>query len=161
MEISKNTVVSLHYKLFDKKGPIIEESQEPMMYLHGGYGNIFPQIEAALEGKAKGYGTKVELQPEDAFGEYDEADVRVEPRDRFPENLVAGMRFEGAPEGLDVSEPRLYTVTEVTAEHVVVDGNHPLAGLTLVFDLTVVDVRQAEDEELVHGHAHGAGGHHH
>lgn len=99
------------------------------------------------------------MEPEDAFGDYDEQLVRVEPRDRFPENVSVGMRFEGAPEGS--SEQVLYTVTDIAEDRVVVDGNHPLSGQVLVFSCTVTRVRKATGDEVTHGHVHGPHGHEH
>ena len=97
MRISKDTVVSLDVTLADIWGNAIESSDEPLQYLHGGYGNIFPSAEAALEGRSVRDRVEVRLEPEDAFGDYDENLLRVEPRSRFPETLEVGMRFEGDP----------------------------------------------------------------
>lgn len=159
MQIAKDTVVTISYELFDAAGKLIERGVEPMSYLHGGYHGIFPRVEAALAGKVAGDRCEVRLEPTDAFGEYDARMVRVEPRNRFPANVKVGMQFEGAPEGSQ--EFVIYTVTEVSDNEVVVDGNHPLAGQSLVFFCTVEDVRAATGEELSHGHVHGPHGHHH
>jgi FKBP-type peptidyl-prolyl cis-trans isomerase SlyD len=159
MQIEKNTVVSVSYELLDASGKLIEKTSAPVTYLHGGYEGIFPRVETALQGKSVGEKCEVRLAPEDAFGEYDAELVRVEPRDRFPANVAVGMQFEGGAEGAD--EYVLYTVTDVAEDRVVVDGNHPLAGQTLVFNCTVTEVRSATDEELEHGHVHGPHGHHH
>lgn len=162
MKIAKNTVVTLHYKLSDAQGNLIEESSEPMVYLHGGYENTLPKIEEALEGKDKGYETTIQVEPTDAFGEYDASLVKIEPRNRFPEPLEVGMQFEGTPDGDDEGEQALvFTVTDVAEDKVVLDGNHPLAGMALRFALNVADVRAATDEEIAHEHVHGAHGHHH
>ncbi len=99
------------------------------------------------------------MEPDDAFGDYDEKLVRVEPRERFPENVSVGMQFEGAPEGSE--HYTVYTVTDIADDRVVVDGNHPLAGTSLIFSCMVTDVREATQEELAHGHVHGPGGHQH
>jgi FKBP-type peptidyl-prolyl cis-trans isomerase SlyD len=159
MEIGKDTVVSLSYELSDTAGKLIEKTQAPISYLHGGYDGIFPLVESTLQGKKAGDSFKIRLEADDAFGEYEAEMVRSEPRDLFPENVKIGMQFEGAAEGSD--QYVLYTVTEIAGDKVVVDGNHPLAGKTLVFSCTVTEVRAATDEELHHGHVHGAGGHHH
>ena len=162
MNIANNTVVTLSYKLFSTASELIEESPQPITYLHGGHHGIFPKIEEALAQKQTGYTCSVTLEPEDAFGEYDADLVRVEPQDRFPAEVKVGMQFEGydGKDGED-EEQRVYTVTDVADGKVVVDGNHPLAGQRLRFDCTVLDVRKASVEELQHGHVHGEGGHHH
>jgi len=159
MQIARDTVVSIHYELSDASGKLIEKTPSPISYLHGGYQGIFPMVENALDGKQAGDACEIRMEPSDAFGDYDEKLVRVEPRERFPESVSVGMQFEGAPEGSD--HVAIYTVTDIADDKVVVDGNHPLAGLSLVFNCTVTEVREATEEELAHGHVHGAGGHHH
>ncbi|MBK1891676.1 peptidylprolyl isomerase [Undibacterium sp. 14-3-2] len=160
MKIVKNSVVTARYTLKDAQDNLIEEGQEPMVYLHGGYDNIFPKIEEALEGKEAGFSTIIQLNPEDAFGDYDAALVKVEPRNRFPSPLEVGMQFEGMPEETEEDEALIFTVTDIAEDKVVLDGNHPLAGIALRFSLTVESVREASDEEVAHGHVHGAHGHH-
>jgi FKBP-type peptidyl-prolyl cis-trans isomerase SlyD len=103
----------------------------------------------------------IQIEPEDAFGDYDAALVKVEPRNRLPEPLEVGMQFEGMPDGDDAEEAMIFTVTDIADDKVVLDGNHPLAGMALRFSLSVADVREASDEEIAHGHVHGAHGHHH
>ena len=159
MEIGKNTVVSLRYQLFGTDGQLIEETEEPVEYLHGGYGNMFPAVEKELEGKNVGEKATVRLTPDDGFGDYDADLVHVEPKDKFPDNVQVGMQFEG--QGNESGESLVYTVTEIAEGKVVVDANHPLAGQTLRFECTIMNVRAASDEELSHGHVHGPGGHHH
>jgi FKBP-type peptidyl-prolyl cis-trans isomerase SlyD len=159
MQISKNAVVSISYELSDSQGKILDKSVGPISYLHGGYDGIFPTVEEALHGKSQGEDVAVTLQPDDAFGEYDAELIRVEPRDLFPENVEIGMQFEGGAEGSQ--EEFIYTVTDVAEDKVVVDGNHPLAGQTLRFQCHIEGVRPATDEEVAHGHVHGAHGHHH
>lgn len=161
MKIEKNAVVSLTYALNDASGALIEEMNEPISYLHGGFDGIFPAVEEALHGKDVGDKFSVSMSPDDAFGEYEHDLVRVEPRDMFPPEVAVGMQFEGGAEGDDDEDFMLYTVTEVTDKEVTVDGNHPLAGKTLTFSGTVTGVRAATAEELGHGHVHGEGGHHH
>ncbi len=158
MIVAKNTVVTLTYKLFDGQGNLIEESREPVSYLHGGYQGIFPLVEDALEGKQPGDECSVTMEPESAFGEYDATLVRVEDRSLFPAEVQVGMQFEGR--GEQSGEVHIFTVTEVAENKVVVDANHPLAGMRLRFDCRVTDVRPATAEELAHGHAHGPHGHH-
>ena len=154
MRIEGGTVVTLAYELKDCDGVPLEEEGAQLAYLHGGYGEIFPKVEAALDGRDLGHEVSLTLDPEDAFGDYDAELLRVEPRDRFPAEIEVGMRFEGVP-GDDEDAARIYTVTDVTEEAVVVDGNHPLAGERLWFKCSVTGVRQATPEEIEHGHAHG------
>jgi FKBP-type peptidyl-prolyl cis-trans isomerase SlyD len=161
MKIAKDTVVSLQYVLTDLAGEMLEKTEQPVSYLHGGYDGIFPLVEEQLQGMDVGEHCVVEMQPDDAFGEYEHDLVRVEPRDLFPPNVHVGMQFEGGAEGADDDDYMLYTVVEVTDKEVTVDGNHPLAGKALKFDCTVTAVRQATAEEISHGHVHGDGGHHH
>jgi FKBP-type peptidyl-prolyl cis-trans isomerase SlyD len=163
MQIGKDTVVSISYDLFDAAGKLIEKTPSPVSYLHGGYDAIFPEVERALDGKQVGDACEVRMEPEDAFGDYDEKLVLVEPRDRFPENIAVGMQFEGAAEGAaeGAGEQVVYTVTDIAEDRVVVDANHPLAGQVLVFSCTVTEVREATSEELAHGHVHGPHGHQH
>ena len=159
MNAAHNTVVSLSYELYDADGTLIEKAKDPLVYLHGGYSGIFPLVEKALEGKAVGELCQVRLTPADAFGEYDAELVRVETRDSFPAEVEIGMQFQG--ESGEEGEVIVYTVTDIADGKVVVDGNHPLAGQTLNFECTIADVRAATQEELSHGHVHGAHGHHH
>ncbi|OGB21969.1 MAG: peptidylprolyl isomerase [Burkholderiales bacterium RIFCSPLOWO2_02_FULL_57_36] len=161
MNIGKNSVVTVHYKLSDAQGNLIEESREPMVYLHGGYENTLPKIEEALDGKPVGFETILQVEPDDAFGEYDANLVKVEPRNRLPTPLEVGMQFEGMPEGDEDEQALIFTVTDIADDKVVLDGNHPLAGIALRFALNVAEVREATEEEIAHGHVHGAHGHHH
>jgi FKBP-type peptidyl-prolyl cis-trans isomerase SlyD len=161
MKIAKNTVVTLNYKLSDAQGNLIEESSQPMVYLHGGYENTLPKIEEALEGKDVGYQTMIQVEPEDAFGEYDPNLIKIEPRNRLPEPIEVGMQFEGRPDGEADEDVLIFTVTDIADDKVVLDGNHPLAGMALRFALDVADVRAATDQEIAHQHVHGEHGHHH
>ena len=157
--IAKNTVVTITYTLSSMDGELLEQSDTPHSYLHGGYGNVFDAVEAALEGKQVGDTVEVVMEPEEGFGEYDENLVRIEDRSVFPTDLEEGMQFEG--QGESSGEVHIYTVTDIADDKVVVDGNHPLAGQSLKFRCEVTDVRPADQNELAHGHAHGAHGHHH
>lgn len=157
MQVAKNTVVTLDYNVTDPDGVLVDAGKDPLVYLHGGYEDIFPKIEEALQGKKVGETVKVKLQPDDAFGEYDAELVQMEPRENFPETLEVGMQFEGAPEGSGEDDFILYRVTEIADGKVVLDGNHPLAGTALVFTCTVTAVRPASAEELAHGHVHDEG----
>ena len=161
MKIAKNTVVSLRYEMSDANGTLLEKTDDPISYLHGGYDGIFPAVEEELHGKDVGAKFDVMMEPGDAFGDYEHDLVRVEARNMFPDEVAIGMQFEGGVEGGDDDDYSLYTVVDVTDTEVTVDGNHPLAGKTLKFVGVVTGVRSATDEELAHGHTHGEGGHHH
>lgn len=154
-QVAKNTVVTLDYNVTDSDGELVDAGKEPLVYLHGGYDDIFPKIEEAVQGKKIGESIKVKLQPDEAFGDYDEELIQIEPRSQFPEELQVGMQFEGAPEGSDDEDFVIYRVTDIADEKVVLDGNHPLAGMALIFNCTVTAVRPASAEEIAHGHVHG------
>jgi FKBP-type peptidyl-prolyl cis-trans isomerase SlyD len=156
MLIARNSVVTLSYNVKDTDGNVIDSGAEPLVYLHGGYGGIFDRIEEAIQGKTTGDSLEIKLQPEDAFGEYDAERIIIEPRNLFPEDIEVGTQFERGDE-----DEGLYTITDITDDKVVVDGNHPLAGIALIFSCTVTDVREGTAEEISHGHVHGAHGHHH
>jgi FKBP-type peptidyl-prolyl cis-trans isomerase SlyD len=159
MQIAMNTVVSITYELLDTDGNVLESSKEPVSYLHGGYDNIFPKVEEELHGKSVGDKVEISLEPADAFGEYDEELVQMEPASAFPsKDLKVGMQFEGEDESGEVI---LYTITNIEDGKVIVDGNHPWAGERVLFKATITGVREAGKEEVAHGHVHGAGGHHH
>jgi FKBP-type peptidyl-prolyl cis-trans isomerase SlyD len=167
MKIQKNTIVSLRYKLTDAQNNVIEEPDSPMIYLHGGYEGTFPKIEALLDGRDIGYEATIQLEPHEAFGEYDPELLKIEPRARFPEPLEVGMQFEGVPdadseeaevaveEDDSEAEPLIYTVTDVADNQVVLDGNHPLAGMALRFWVQVEDVRAATEDEIENRHPEG------
>jgi FKBP-type peptidyl-prolyl cis-trans isomerase SlyD len=158
MKITKDTVVTLQYKVAEANGKLIEQSKEPMVYLHGGYDNTLPKIEQALEGQEAGFETTLALQPEDAFGERDEALVRVIPKTQFPPGVKVGGQLEGRT---DDGTPHVFHVMKIKGAEVHLDGNHPLAGKALRFTLKVVGVRMASGEEIEHRHVHGEHGHHH
>ena len=159
MQITMNTVVNMTYEIKDAGGNILESSNEPVAYLHGGYDNIFPKVEEAMHGKEVGDTIELGLEPSDAFGEYDAELVQIEPKSAFPEaELKIGMQFEGDDSSGEVI---VYSVTDITDEKVIVDGNHPWAGQKVIFKAAVKDVRLANEEEVGHKHVHGAGGHHH
>lgn len=154
MQVLKNTVVTLDYHVTDTDGDVVDEGREPIVYLHGGYDDIFPKIEEAMQGKRVGESITIKLQPDEAFGDYDASLVQVEPRKSFPKELEVGMQFEGGPEGGDDEEFTIFRVTEIADGKVVLDGNHPLAGMALVFTCTVTAVREASTDEVAHGHVH-------
>ncbi|KFB76603.1 FKBP-type peptidyl-prolyl cis-trans isomerase SlyD [Candidatus Accumulibacter phosphatis] len=158
MQVAKNMVVTLDYNVTDVDGQLVDAGQEPLVYLHGGYDDIFPMIEEAMHGKRIGESVVVRMQPDDAFGEYDAELVQLESRSQFPRELQVGMQFEGVPEGIDDEDEDdqvlIYRVTEIADDKVVLDANHPLAGMALVFTCTVTAVRPATAEEIRHGHTH-------
>jgi FKBP-type peptidyl-prolyl cis-trans isomerase SlyD len=153
-QVVRNTVVTLDYSVTDPDGELVDAGQEPLVYLHGGYDDIFPLIEEAVQEKRIGESVVVKMQPDDAFGEYDAELVQIEPRTGFPEELQVGMQFEGVPDSGDDDDILIYRVTEIAEDKVVLDGNHPLAGMALVFTCTVTDVRPASAQEIEHGHIH-------
>ncbi|MCP8686662.1 FKBP-type peptidyl-prolyl cis-trans isomerase [Marinobacterium sedimentorum] len=160
MQIAENTIVQIHYTLKNAAGDVVDTSagQEPLAYLHGG-GNIVEGLESALAGKIVGDKLDVTVEPERGYGERREDLVQDVERSNFVgvEEIEVGMQFLAqTPWG---EQP--VTVIAVADDSVQLDGNHPLAGETLNFSVEVVDVRQASEEELQHGHAHGEGGHHH
>ena len=158
MNIEKDTVVTLHYEMFDANNQLIDKTEEPIAYLHGGYDGIFPLVEEALHEKNIGDTVDITMQPEDAFGEQDPELVRIEDVKVFPVEVEPGMMFEA-------DDPKhgtvVYRVTDVAEGKAVVDGNHPLAGMKIRFKGTVDGIREATAEEIAHGHSHGAHGHHH
>ena len=160
MKIADESVVSMHYTLKDDKGETIDSSDggEPLTFLQGA-GNIIPGLEEALMGKAKGDKLKVSLTPDKGYGERDERMVQSIPKKQFQGagDIKPGMQFQVNSQG----GPMVLTVVEVKGDEVVVDGNSPLAGQNLHFDVEITDVRKASQEELDHGHVHGPGGHHH
>ncbi|ADN74974.1 peptidylprolyl isomerase FKBP-type [Ferrimonas balearica DSM 9799] len=157
MKIDANTVVTLHYRLTDDQGQLVEESfgAEPMQYLHGA-NNLIPGLERELDGKLAGDTLSATVAPADAYGEYEEALKQDVPMEAFGgiEDIVPGMRFMAETD----QGPRPVVVTEVKDDSVVVDGNHPMAGQTLHFEVEIVEVREATDEERAHGHVHAGGG---
>ncbi len=158
MKIEKDTVVTLRYKVAQANGKLIEESKEPMVYLHGGYENTLPKIEEALDGKERGYEVSLLLNPQDAFGERDESLVRSIPKKEFPPGVKVGGQLEGVT---DSGQPHVFHVMKIKGDTVHLDGNHPLAGMELRFALKVMGVRGATAEEIEHRHVHGEHGHQH
>ena len=158
MKIDKDTAVTLQYKVTDATGKLMDESTEPMVYLHGGYENTFPKIEAALDGQEVGFQTTLELAPADAFGERNEGLLQTIPKTQFPPGVKIGGQLEGRSED---GNTIVFTVVKIKGPVVHLDGNHPMAGKTLRFALKVTDVRAASAEEIAHKHVHGEHGHHH
>ena len=158
MKIAKDTAVTLRYKLTEPSGRLLADSHTPMAYLHGGYDNTFPKIEAALDGQEAGYHVVLDLKAEDAFGARDESLAITIPKSEFPPGIKVGGQLERYG---DDGQMHLYNVLKVKGDKVLLDGNHPLAGRDLRFYLWVVSVRPASAEEIAHRHVHGAHGHHH
>jgi FKBP-type peptidyl-prolyl cis-trans isomerase SlyD len=160
MQIAQHKVVTLNYTLKDDDGNVIDQSEDgSFVYLHG-TNNIVPGLENALSGMTAGQARAVSVSPEEGYGDRDDSRVQAVPREMFPADaeIEAGMQFQAqSPEG----EALVVTVVELDADTVTVDGNHPLSGMQLHFDVQVVDVRDATGEEIDHGHVHGPGGHHH
>jgi len=161
MKVEKNKVVAIDYTLTDNDGVVIDTSsgRDPLAYIHGN-GMLIPGMEKGLEGKAVGDKFDIVISPEEGYGIRNEALVQQVPKEHFanvPQEIQPGMQFQANSE----QGPILVTVMEVNDTHVVVDGNHPLAGVILNFKVEVKEVRDASAEELEHGHVHGKGGHQH
>jgi len=160
MKAAAGMVVTMHYTLTDGQGEVLDSSRggTPMTYLHG-HQNIIPGLERALEGTGTGHKAKVTVEPAEGYGEKNPEAVFEAPREHFPPDLELkpGVRVSAdGPNG-----PISFLVVDVNEKTATLDGNHPLAGQTLHFDVEVVEVRAATDEEKEHGHVHGEGGHHH
>lgn len=158
MKIEKDTVPTVQFRIADDKGRLLNDPREPMVYLHGGYENTLPKIEQALEGKQPGDQVVLTLTPADAFGDRDESLTRTIPKSEFPPGIKVGGQMDGHT---DDGQPHTFWVTKVKGDKVLLDGNHPLAGQTVRFQLKVVSVRAATAEEISHRHVHGEHGHHH
>lgn len=161
MKIVKGSVVGLDYSLHLGDGQVVDASEpdEPLTYLHG-EGQIVPGLESALEGLDVGENRKVVVAPGEGYGEHDPRGIQEVPRGAFPPGFDPQVGMELTAEGPS-GEPVPFSIREVKPASVVIDLNHPLAGKTLHFDVTVREVRAATAEELEHGHAHGPEGHHH
>jgi len=160
MEITKHTVATIEYELTDDEGEVLDSSQGtgPLTYVHG-VGSIIPGLETELEGKTSGDAFKVRVAPENAYGERIDEMVQRVSRTQMPADveIEVGMQFQAQT----ADAVHVVTVIEVDAENVTLDANHPLAGVPLNFDVKVVEVRPATEEEIEHGHVHGPGGHEH
>ena len=160
MQVAEKTVVGIHYKLTNDDGQVLDSSENkaPLVFIHG-IGMLIPGLEKALVGKTKGDQLNVSISPEEGYGVKDPALTQKVPKAQFEESekIEIGTQFQ-----VDTEQGAIIvTVTEVGDDEVTVDGNHPLAGMTLHFDVTVDEVREATEEEIAHGHVHGEGGHDH
>ena len=155
--VKKDRVISLNFTLNDENGEMLDQSEEgaPLEYLHGAH-DIIPGLEKALEGKHLGDHVRVVIPPSEAYGEYEVSLVDEVSREQFPgiDDIQPGMQFQTT---MDDGAPMVINVTAVDEDTVVVDGNHPLAGVTLVFDVDIVGVREAAEDEISHGHVHANG----
>lgn len=156
MNISKDTAVTIHYTITDQQGKRLDDGD--VAYLHGGYDNLFAKVEEALEGQTVGATVTVDLAVEDAFGARDESLKRSIPKAEFPPGVKVGGQLRGSN---DQGEPQIYHVVKIKGPEVLLDGNHPLAGMALRFTGKVNEVRAASAEEITHRHVHGGHGHHH
>lgn len=153
--MTKNSVVTLEYYIEDLQNNILDSGEESLIYLHGGYNDIFPKLEQALEGKKVGDTITVPLTPKESFGEYDDELVSMEDRSEFDDNLFVGEQFIVSMDDSDDEAQKIsYTVTDIKEDKVTLDGNHPLAGLEVVFYATVLDIRKATAQEIKEKHAH-------
>lgn len=154
MIITKNCVVTLDYSVSDTEKNIIDSGAQPLTYLHGGYDDIFTKLELALEGKKVGDNIVVHMTPTESFGEYDEDLVVVEAKSEFDDKIFVGEQFEEIIEDEEEGELEItYRITEIKEDTVTLDGNHPLAGINIIFDATVMEVRKASAKEIKEEHA--------
>ncbi len=162
MKIDQNSAVTITFKLSETSNGaadmVIENATRPMAYLHGGYGNTLPKIEEALHGQEAGFSVTLNLAAADAFGEFDAGLVQTIAKKDFPPGVKVGGELEGLD---DDGKRQVFRVVKIKGDTVHLDGNHPLAGKALRFDVKVVSVRAATPEEIAHKHVHGAGGHNH
>jgi FKBP-type peptidyl-prolyl cis-trans isomerase SlyD len=158
MKITQDTVVTMHYKVVNAQGQLLDKAQEPTSYLHGGYDNTLPKIEEALEGQDVGFETTLKLAAADAFGERDESLVQTISKKDFPPGVKVGGQLRGRSAD---GQEQVFNVVKIKGDQVILDANHPWAGQNLSLTLKVLEVRAASADEVTHRHAHGAHGHHH
>ncbi len=158
MTITKDCLVTVDYHINDIQGKLLHTEEEPIIYLHGNYGHIFKSIEETLEGKSIGDTFKITLNAEQAFGHYDPALVLTEDLNELPEGLSVGMEIDGYMDE-DSEDVTIYMVSDIDGGKATLDGNHPLAGMDLVFEGTVLDIHEASKEEIheILNHEHGCG----
>ena len=150
MTITKNCLVTLDYTVFDTENNLIDSGANPLVYLHGGYNDVFEKIEKALDGKQIGDSFHLNLLPQDSFGEYQQDLVMIEDPSHFAEDIEVGQTLEMVFTGDEGDDEIMlaYTIVEITPEKVVLDANHPLAGMTSIFDAAVIGVREATSDEI-------------
>ncbi|QAU33743.1 peptidylprolyl isomerase [Janthinobacterium sp. 17J80-10] len=158
MKIDKDTAVTLRLTIAESNGKLLQSGKTPMAYLHGGYDNLFPKLEEALQGQEAGFKATLDLAPEDAFGVRDESLLRTISKKDFPPGVKVGGELEGYN---DAGEAQIFTVLKIKGDQVMLDGNHPLADKALRVGVEVISVRAATAEEITHRHVHGEHGHHH
>jgi FKBP-type peptidyl-prolyl cis-trans isomerase SlyD len=158
MKISQDTVVTMHYTVVNAQGQVLDKAKEPTSYLHGGYGNTLPKIEEALQGQEAGFAITLKLAAADAFGERDESLVQTISKTDFPPGVKVGGQLRGRSAD---GQEQVFNVVKIKGDKVLLDANHPFAGLNLTLTLKVLEVRAASADEVTHRHAHGAHGHHH
>jgi FKBP-type peptidyl-prolyl cis-trans isomerase SlyD len=158
MKITQDTVVTMHYKVVNAQGQLLDKAQEPTSYLHGGYDNTLPKIEEALEGQEVGFATTLNLSAADAFGERDESLVQTISKKDFPPGVKVGGQLRGRTAD---GQEQVFNVVKIKGDQVILDANHPWAGQNLSLSLKLLEVRAASADEVTHRHAHGAHGHHH
>lgn len=158
MKIDKDTAVTIRLSVAESTGKVIQSGKTPIAYLHGGYDNLFPKLEEALQGQEAGFKATLDLAPEDAFGVRDESLLRTISKKDFPPGVKVGGQLQGYT---DEGEEQIFTVLKIKGDQVMLDGNHPLAGKALRVGVEVLSVRAATAEEITHRHVHGEHGHHH
>lgn len=161
MEVAENNIVGIEYTLTDNEGEVLDtsEGRGPLAYVHG-KGGIIPGLEEALAGKSVGDELKVVIPPEKGYGPRNNQLLNRVPKEAFGGKLEfeLGLQFPVQDQN---GQPRMVTIVHMEDEAIIIDANHPLAGVELTFDVKIVEIREATEEELQHGHSHGAGGHQH
>lgn len=152
MLIAKDTIVTLHCRLFGLDGQCLDAGETPLIYLHGDYDGIFPPLEQDLQGRGVGDSVTITLLPEDAYGELEVALIAQVPKSEMPDDVDVGMAFSGGPLPMFEEEPVVYRVVGIDGDTVILDGNHPLAGKTLSVTCVVQHIRAASQEEIAAGH---------
>ena len=154
MNIAKDCVVKLDYSVNDTKKNLLDSGAEPLIYLHGDYDDIFKKLENELEGKKVGDSIRVQMTPQESFGKYDDSLIVIEERHEFDDDIFVGEQFQEIIDEENGQESEIsYTITKITEDKVTLDGNHPLAGIDVIFEATVLEVRKATQKEIKQKHA--------
>lgn len=154
MNIAKDCVVKLDYSVNDTEKNLLDSGAEPLIYLHGGYDDIFKKLENELEGKKVGDSIRVQMTPQESFGKYDDSLIVIEERHEFDDDIFVGEQFQEIIDEENGQESEIsYTITKITDDAVTLDGNHPLAGIDVIFEATVLEVRKATTKEIKQKHA--------